>query len=388
MTKGGGAYIPPARLRMMQQQIEDKSSVPYQRMAWNALKKSLNGHINKVAISNIQNIVLELFEENLVRGRGLFARAVMKAQASSPTFTHVYAALVAVVNTKFPQIGELILKRVILQFRNTYRRNSKATCLVCARFIAHLVNQQVAHEVVALEMLTLLLDRPTNDSVEVAIAFLKEVGQYLNDVSPRGLHAIFEQLRSVLHEGAIDKRVQYMVEVMYAVRKDGFVDYPTVVEGLDLVESQDQITHMVGLDEEIDQESILDVFKADPEYVLAAFSSLSLLLPQSTPLPCPPPSPSRCTIVQARSRTRNSMFWRPPVATLCGSRFGPCALALCSATWRTRKSTVPSRPRSSAAPARRARMPAARRDPPSRSQKRARPGPRVRRLPAAGRSRT
>ena len=26
----------------------------------------------------------------------------------------------------------------------------------------------------------------------------------------------------ILHEGQIDKRVQYMIEVMYAIRKDGF----------------------------------------------------------------------------------------------------------------------------------------------------------------------
>jgi len=32
--------------------------------------------------------------------RGLLARCVMQAQAASPTFTHVYAALVAVINTK------------------------------------------------------------------------------------------------------------------------------------------------------------------------------------------------------------------------------------------------------------------------------------------------
>ena len=44
----GGAYIPPAKLRMMQSQIQDKSSVVYQRLAWEALKKSINGLINKV----------------------------------------------------------------------------------------------------------------------------------------------------------------------------------------------------------------------------------------------------------------------------------------------------------------------------------------------------
>ena len=90
------------------------------------------------------------------------------------------------------------------------------------------MNQQVAHEVLSLEILTLLLQTPTDDSVEVAISFLKECGQKLTEVSPRGIHAIFDRLRNVLHESSLDKRTQYMIEVMFQVRKDGFKDNPAV----------------------------------------------------------------------------------------------------------------------------------------------------------------
>ena len=44
----------------------------------------------------------------------------------------------------------------------------------------------------------------------------------LIEVSPRGIHAVFETLRSVLHSGKIAPRVQYMIEVMFAIRKDHF----------------------------------------------------------------------------------------------------------------------------------------------------------------------
>ena len=81
---------------------EDATSVNYQRLMWELLRKSINGIINKVNISNIQNIVIELFKENILRGMGLLARAIIKAQMSSPNFTHVYAALIAVINTKLP----------------------------------------------------------------------------------------------------------------------------------------------------------------------------------------------------------------------------------------------------------------------------------------------
>lgn len=44
-------------------------SEAYQRIAWEALKKSINGLINKVNVSNLQFVVQELFQENIVRGR-------------------------------------------------------------------------------------------------------------------------------------------------------------------------------------------------------------------------------------------------------------------------------------------------------------------------------
>ena len=83
----------------------------------------------------------------------------------------------------------------------------------------------------------------------MAITFLKEVGQKLSEVSPRGIHAIFERLRHVLHESTLDKRTQYMIEVMFQVRKDGFKDNPSIAEELDLVEEDDQFTHMITLDD-------------------------------------------------------------------------------------------------------------------------------------------
>ena len=265
----GGTYIPPFKLKRMMDAAnmgKDKSSKAYQRMTWTALRKSINGLINKVNVTNMPHILPELFSENLVRGRGLFVRSVMKAQLASPGFTHIYAALVAVVNTKLPEIGELLLKRVIVQFRRAYKRNNKIVAVGLAKFIAHLINYQVAHEILALQLLTLLLEKPTDDSVEVASNFVKECGALLAELTPQGLHAIFERFRAILHEGDIDKRVQYTIEALFAVRKSKFADHPTIHPDLDLVESDDQITHELGLDDELDKEELLDVFRFDPEY--------------------------------------------------------------------------------------------------------------------------
>ena len=125
-TRSGGVYVPPARLRAMQEAAAaDKSSQEYQRLSWDALRKSITGIVNRVNIANIKQVVPELFAENLIRGRGLFARSIMKAQAASLPFTPVFAGLVAIINTKLPQVGELVLTRLISQFRRAFKRNDK-----------------------------------------------------------------------------------------------------------------------------------------------------------------------------------------------------------------------------------------------------------------------
>lgn len=268
-SRSGGVYIPPARLRGLQAAAaSDKSSPEYQRLSWDALRKSITGIVNRVNIANIKQVVPELFSENLVRGRGLFARSVMKAQASSLPFTPVFAALVSIINTKLPQVGELVLTRLISQFRRAFKRNDKASrsfccllaehlecrqtvCNATTTFIAHLVNQALAHEIIALQILVLLLERPTDDSIEIAVGFTREVGAFLAENSPKANATVFERFRAVLNEGSISHRVQYMIEVLMQVRKDKYKENPILPEGLDLVEEDEQITHQIQLEDDL-----------------------------------------------------------------------------------------------------------------------------------------
>ncbi len=79
------------------------------------------------------------------------------------------------------------------------------------------MNQKVAHELIILELLTLLLDQTTDDSVEVSVAVLKEGGALLSRVVPKGLAGIFDHLRRILNESQCDKRIAYMIEVLFQV---------------------------------------------------------------------------------------------------------------------------------------------------------------------------
>ena len=150
---------------------------------------------------------------------------------------------------------------------------------------------------IALEIITLLLENPNKDSVEIAIGFLKEVGQKLLEVCPKGLtgnkirsvsptffwalfhygvngrmehfkikffsliSAVFDQLRTISHEADIEPedrlRVDQMMVTMFAIRKDNFKDYPSFMKELDLVEEGEQFTHPLELAGEYQPEDIL-----------------------------------------------------------------------------------------------------------------------------------
>lgn len=245
---------------------EDPSSEGHQRMMWELLRKSINGIVNKVNIANIQNIVVELFNENILRGRGLLARALIKAQMASPNFSHVYTALIAVINTKVPEIGLLVAKRVLIQFKRSFERNNKIVCVATTKMIAHLINQRILGEYVALQILFIMLTTPSDDSVEIACDFMIEVGQVLSELTPAGANAIFDRFKSLLHEAEIEQKAQYSIENLFAVRKTGFKEHPGVIPELDLVEIEDQITHQLDIEEELRGEEQLNIFKLDPKY--------------------------------------------------------------------------------------------------------------------------
>ncbi|KAJ7067786.1 MA3 domain-containing protein [Mycena amicta] len=114
--------------------------------------------------------------------------------------------------------------------------------------------EAVAHEIIALQVIVLLIERPTDDSIEIAVGFMREVGAFLAENSPKANATVFERFRAVLNEGAISQRVQYMIEVLMQVRKDKYKDNPILAEGLDLVEEDEQITHQIQLEEELQKQ--------------------------------------------------------------------------------------------------------------------------------------
>ena len=262
-----GTYVPRVKLRALMEQINGgEGSVEMQRMRWDTLKKEINGLVNKVNVSNIRSIVVELFKLNLHRGMGLLVRTLMKAQNQAPTFTPVYASLVAILNSKIPEIGKLLVSRLVLQFRKAFKRNISVLSISSTTFLAHLCNQQVCHEIIVLEIMRLLLLHPTDDSIDICCSMLKQCGLFLQEMSSNAVMGIYEQLRVILQEGKIQKRTQFLIEISFQIRRDGYKDHPVIAEGLDLVDEEDLVTHEIRLDDKLKAQDNLNVFAVDEHY--------------------------------------------------------------------------------------------------------------------------
>jgi len=280
-----GAYIPPAKRRLLEQQQKEQEQqqdnkdgqtskvtpIHIQRQTWETLQRTINGTINRLNVTTIKPLIHSLFQNaNLIRGRGLLVKSLLNGAISSPNYAHIYVALIAVINTKLPECGELLVTRAILAFRKGYQRRDRMVVSSVLALLGHLFNQGLTHELLSLQLLTILLDGdPTDDSVDVAVGYMCIVGRQLTEGSPAGVHAVMERFRGLLHEGTIGRRGQYRIETLLKIKRGGFVDYPTLPdeEHLDLVEREDQITFELGLDDEgLSGEEELDAFCFDEYY--------------------------------------------------------------------------------------------------------------------------
>jgi pre-mRNA-splicing factor CWC22 len=267
MSASVGIYLPPFKLARLKEEQVDPHSEDYQRLEWERMRKSLKGMVNRVNASNIKSVVQELFTENLIKGRGLLVRSLLHAQIASPVFSNVFAALVSVVNTRIPEIGDLLVRRLVLQFRRAYSRSDEVLLSCVCKFLAHLFNQRVISEQVILQVVTIFLERMSSDSVKICCQLLFECGAALSTLSTKGTFFVFERLRHILQENLVDSRVQYTIESLFEARRNKFVAYPAIIPDLDLVDESDKVTHEVDVIEgEIDGEETLNIFKAvDPQ---------------------------------------------------------------------------------------------------------------------------
>lgn len=244
-------------------------SQPAQQADWTRLVKAIHGAINRVSEDNIPDVAKALFRVNIFRGRGILCKTLLRVQLGSPALAPVLASLVAVLNTRVPSVIDLLVSRLVAQFRVAYSSQDRSLCFATAKFIASLYNQQVVSDVLVLEFLITCLLDPTDGSVELVVGTLDECAPCLAERSPKACEDVFERLREVLHDGAVSKRTQVMIERLMNRRRRNFDGQDTLDPRLDLVRSEEVITHFASLDDDDhpDLAEACNAFYFDEQYL-------------------------------------------------------------------------------------------------------------------------
>lgn len=247
----------------------EPGSAEAQREAWTTMIKKVHGAINRVTVETVDVACKALFRVNLVRARGVFCKTLLRAQFGSPGLSDVFAAVVAVVNSRMPGVVALFLARLMAQLKEAYETQDRELCFATGKFAACLYKQQVVGELLVLEfMLTCLVD-PSDGSVELAVETLRNCVAALAERAPKACESVFQKLRGLLHDGGVGRRAQAMIEGVMAMRRQRTDGMDVLDSRLDLLHEDDVITHFVSLDEgdDPDLERECDTFHFDPDFL-------------------------------------------------------------------------------------------------------------------------
>ncbi|CAJ1037015.1 MA3 domain containing protein, putative [Leishmania lindenbergi] len=272
-------YVPPHRRQAAASSSEGLSStcsVAFQQEAWRALSRSITGVVNKVSKDNLEQSAIELFRENLVRGRGLFARSIMRTQQIDSELTPVLAALVSRINKDLPMVVELLCKRLVVQWNRAYLRKDwryveNASRYLGWLFLLHVVEVDVIYQLL---LKHLMAEKRSDEDIDQAAKLFRETFRVMSLKERRSFHEqILTPFRDLLamddEELRLSTRSQAVLESClkevqeWERRKEKEEPIP---EHLVLFDLEVQQTHEMDLDEKYPTEDALDRYTFDPEY--------------------------------------------------------------------------------------------------------------------------
>lgn len=171
---------------------------------------------NKVCGANVTRVLFELFKEDLVRGRGLLVRVMMRSQRLSNSLSCVFATCVSHVCRRLPSVGALASRRLVVQFRRSYRLRNFGLMVSSSLFLAHLARQGVVHVLLIYEILILLLNGVDEWALQIAVTLMQEVCIYLFACTVQAFYTTMERFRKRMVMSSTGCRTRLAIEGLIA----------------------------------------------------------------------------------------------------------------------------------------------------------------------------
>eukprot|EP00758_Cryptobia_borreli_P001235 Tbor_TRINITY_DN2055_c0_g1::TRINITY_DN2055_c0_g1_i1::g.12126::m.12126/K13100/CWC22; pre-mRNA-splicing factor CWC22 len=265
----------------------EPSDTTLQRKEWNALSRRIIGAVNRASPSNFTDCAASILRRNIIRGKGIYCKAVMRMQEENPQLSEVFCALTSVINRHFPEVGALLVKRLVIQWRRYYRRKNLPGIQSTGKFINNLFTFHIIDGNMILKMLSAVLcqDEVTEFHIDIGTELFRGCFKSLEERHAKEFHFILGLFRDLLHADPkiLSVRSESVVVTLFDTiqswqsRKSSEPIIPKVYQDLFSPDIDPQMHSEIDFDDEDlggngtlgNSENTLDRFQYDPDYSIA-----------------------------------------------------------------------------------------------------------------------
>uniref|UniRef100_A0AC35U999 MIF4G domain-containing protein n=1 Tax=Rhabditophanes sp. KR3021 TaxID=114890 RepID=A0AC35U999_9BILA len=189
-----------------------------------------------------------LLKQNIVKGKDLLVESLITSQLSFPMISNVYAALAAKINYKMPEIGQLLVSRLLKEFGKYYQAEQVTYATHTLKFLAHLTNQHVINESLSYEICLFLLENPTSSSIEMSLSYIREVGMKLTTHSPSKMHSLIDKFHILIAESnGFPSHFRHLILDIKKMFNDKFSSHPSIDKLINVPNKGEQYMHRPSL---------------------------------------------------------------------------------------------------------------------------------------------
>ncbi|AMD21985.1 HFR130Cp [Eremothecium sinecaudum] len=211
-----------------------------QRQNWEQIRKHIKIVLSNLQCGNVVESFKQLFEVNVLRGKGILVVEIMKMQFKNDN-SPAFAALVALFEEFIPFLGYTLSRECLLQFFECYQRGDFTGCYAASSLACELCNRDVLHEIGIFQLLFLLLEKPNRNSIDMVCYMLSVSGYHLLEVSKYVHNQIFDKLRNLVQDGNLSNVSSDQIQSLLSLRR---TNYKGVRRSIELPEHKVQ-THRV-----------------------------------------------------------------------------------------------------------------------------------------------
>ncbi|KAL5238475.1 hypothetical protein ACI65C_005885 [Semiaphis heraclei] len=203
-------------LKAIPEYTVNKLSDEYQKTSWKILENSISNLIRQLnSEDKAKEIKKKILRLNIIRGRGILCKCIMKAQLASTGNTQIYALFIALIYEEISTVGELILIRCLKQFKNASKTKEKSVFLASVLFISYLISYDVVSPFVVVKLLKIFIKIPSQDSVDATFVLLNTCGYKLDENNKKDLNKIVNNVHNKsVYDMRFAKKIRRMVQII------------------------------------------------------------------------------------------------------------------------------------------------------------------------------